>query len=82
MPAAPLPLTVSRERGISVEYDEGYSPRHDAEAPFRLGQRVRHSKFGEGEVRALSGVGDDLKLTVYFPSFGPKTVVARFVELV
>ena len=49
---------------------------------FRLGQRVRHAKFGEGEVRALSGGGEDLKLTVYFPTFGPKTVIARFVEAV
>jgi DNA helicase II / ATP-dependent DNA helicase PcrA len=82
--ATPAPITITRDRGISVEYDEGYTRRHDDEvgARFRLGQRVRHARFGEGEVRALSGGGDDLKLTVYFPSFGPKTVIARFVEVV
>jgi DNA helicase-2/ATP-dependent DNA helicase PcrA len=84
--AAPA-RTIARGGGISVEYDEGYVSHHDddsahVDARFRLGQRVRHAKFGEGEVRALSGAGDDLKLTVYFGSFGPKTVIARFVEAV
>jgi DNA helicase-2/ATP-dependent DNA helicase PcrA len=47
---------------------------------FHLGQRVRHATYGEGEVRGVTGFGRDLKLTVYFPSVGPKTIVARFVE--
>ncbi len=73
--------TVERDGGISVEYDAdgGYD---DIESTFRLGQRVRHPKFGEGEVRGFTGSGSDLKLTVYFPSVGPKTIIARFVELV
>jgi DNA helicase-2/ATP-dependent DNA helicase PcrA len=70
----------SRDGGISVEYDneEAYAD----EAPFYLGQRVRHAKFGEGEVRGLTGHGRDVKLTVYFPAIGPKTILARFVEAV
>jgi DNA helicase-2/ATP-dependent DNA helicase PcrA len=73
--------TVDRDDGISVEYDAdaGYD---EVESVFRLGQRVRHPKFGEGEVRGFTGSGADLKLTVYFPRVGPKTIVARFVELV
>jgi DNA helicase-2/ATP-dependent DNA helicase PcrA len=67
--------TIARDAGISVEYE-------DVESTFRLGQRVRHEKFGEGEVRGFTGHGADLKLTVYFPSVGPKTVIARYVELV
>ncbi len=57
-----------------VEYDE---PR---DAPYRLGQRVRHEAFGEGEVRACTGHGPNLKLTVYFKSVGTRTLVARFVQ--
>ncbi|HUS66253.1 MAG TPA: 3'-5' exonuclease, partial [Kofleriaceae bacterium] len=74
----------TRDRGISVEYepDAGASFGDDAEVPFHLGQRVRHPMFGEGEVRGFTGQGRDLKLTVYFPSIGPKTIVARFVEVV
>jgi DNA helicase-2/ATP-dependent DNA helicase PcrA len=71
---------VEREGGISVEYDA--EPSYDeGEAQFQLGQRVRHPTFGEGEVRGFTGHGRDLKLTVYFPHVGPKTIVARFVEV-
>jgi DNA helicase-2/ATP-dependent DNA helicase PcrA len=72
----PMAKRVERDSGISVEYDE---PSYE-EAPFHLGQRVRHATYGEGEVRGLTGFGRDLKLTVYFSSVGPKTIVARFVE--
>jgi DNA helicase-2/ATP-dependent DNA helicase PcrA len=72
-----------RDAGISVEYDDASSSFGDeAESSFHLGQRVRHPKFGEGEVRGFTGAGRDLKLTVYFPSIGPKTIIARFVEVV
>jgi DNA helicase-2/ATP-dependent DNA helicase PcrA len=71
-----------RDNGISVEYEADAGFSDEAETSFHLGQRVRHPKFGEGEVRGLTGSGRDLKLTVYFPTFGPKTIIARFVELV
>jgi DNA helicase-2/ATP-dependent DNA helicase PcrA len=71
--------TVERDAGIAIEYDNETAYAEESSA-FRLGQRVRHPSFGEGEVRSLSGHGSDLKLTVYFPRVGPKTIVARFVE--
>jgi DNA helicase-2/ATP-dependent DNA helicase PcrA len=74
--------TRRRDDGTTVEYDGDAPPLDDVESTFRLGQRVRHAKFGEGEVRGFTGSGSDLKLTVYFPSVGPKTVIARFVELI
>jgi len=74
--------TVERDAGISVEYEHSDVSYDDVESTFRLGQRVRHPKFGEGEVRGFTGSGSDLKLTVYFPRVGPKTIIARFVELV
>ena len=74
--------TVERDAGITVEYEHDAAGYDDVESTFRLGQRVRHPKFGEGEVRGFTGTGTDLKLTVYFPSVGPKTIIARFVELV
>jgi ATP-dependent DNA helicase UvrD/PcrA len=76
------PRVERRDGGISVEYDHDGGGGDEAEASFQLGQRVRHPKFGEGEVRGFTGSGRDLKLTVYFPSIGPKTIIARFVELV
>jgi DNA helicase-2/ATP-dependent DNA helicase PcrA len=79
--APPPPRRIAREDGTTVEYEHD-GGGDDVESTFRLGQRVRHPRFGEGEVRGFTGVGADLKLTVYFPSVGPKTIVARFVELV
>lgn len=72
----------TRDSGIRVEYDGDGGFEEAEEPPFQLGQRVRHPMFGEGEVRGFTGSGRDLKLTVYFPSIGPKTIIARFVELV
>jgi DNA helicase-2/ATP-dependent DNA helicase PcrA len=86
--ASGAPRTVDRGGGVSVEYDvdAGSFAAGEGEggegAGFRLGQRVRHPKFGEGEVRAVTGAGAELKLTVYFRAVGPKTIIARFVELV
>ena len=57
-----------------------YGASDEEEVPFRVGQRVRHATFGEGEVRGWTGYGPSLKLTVYFRSTGLKTIVARFVE--
>ena len=65
-----LARRVERDGGISVEYDSDAAGFDDVESTFRLGQRVRHAKFGEGEVRGFTGTGTDLKLTVYFPSGG------------
>lgn len=76
---APTSRVEARDAGISVEYDHE-SSYPDEEIGFHLGQRVRHSTYGEGEVRGVTGYGRDLKLTVYFASVGPKTIVARFVE--
>jgi DNA helicase-2/ATP-dependent DNA helicase PcrA len=78
-PPAMAPRIERRDAGISVEYEDA-STYPDEEMGFHLGQRVRHATYGEGEVRGLTGFGRDLKLTVYFATVGPKTIVARFVE--
>jgi DNA helicase-2/ATP-dependent DNA helicase PcrA len=78
-PAADVPTPRS-----FVEYDAVPEYEFDQSAPdqeeFRVGQRVRHPTFGEGEVRGWTGFGGNLKLTVYFRGAGVKTIVARFVE--
>jgi hypothetical protein len=44
-----------------------------------VGARVRHTKFGEGKVKAARGSGENTKLDVRFGSV-TKTLLARFVE--
>jgi DNA helicase-2/ATP-dependent DNA helicase PcrA len=44
-----------------------------------LGMRVRHKKFGIGEVRALTP-GSPPRVTVSFPGWGDKTLVTSYLE--
>ncbi len=64
--AAPTTEWVDRSEGSDV---------HDV----AIGMRVRHPKFGVGEVR---GVTDGLppRVTVHFPGWGAKKIVASFLE--
>jgi len=48
---------------------------------YRLGEKVRHSKYGVGTVMKFEGDGDDTKLTVHFRSAGLKKLVAKFAGL-
>jgi DNA helicase-2/ATP-dependent DNA helicase PcrA len=48
---------------------------------FRNGQRVRHPKYGEGQVVRREGDGEDAKLTVSFTQHGVKKLVEKFAKL-
>lgn len=47
---------------------------------FQIGMKVKHVKFGEGEIRVITGTPPNLNLTIFFPSVGPKTVRSQFVQ--
>ncbi|MDR3772712.1 MAG: 3'-5' exonuclease, partial [Terracidiphilus sp.] len=70
----------------------GAFPRHAAKpsmdipapsgaANLRKGQRVRHSKYGEGTVLMREGEGEDAKLTVMFTRHGMKKLMEKFANL-
>jgi DNA helicase-2/ATP-dependent DNA helicase PcrA len=48
---------------------------------FRTGQKVRHSKFGEGIVIESKATGQDEEVTVAFPGTGIKRLAASFAGL-
>ncbi len=50
-------------------------------AGLRKGQRVRHSKYGEGTVLMREGEGEDAKLTVMFARHGMKKLMEKFANL-
>jgi DNA helicase-2/ATP-dependent DNA helicase PcrA len=61
-------------------------PAMDVPAPggasgLKSGQRVRHTKYGEGTVLVREGEGDAAKLTVMFPRHGLKKLMERFANL-
>jgi DNA helicase-2/ATP-dependent DNA helicase PcrA len=47
----------------------------------RKGDRVRHSKYGEGSVLMRDGEGEDAKVTVMFTRHGMKKLMERFANL-
>ncbi|GAB5464966.1 MAG: UvrD-helicase domain-containing protein [Candidatus Kapaibacteriales bacterium] len=47
----------------------------------RPGDRVTHSKFGEGKLIEISGSGDQQKVTVNFDNHGKKNMISKFARL-
>ncbi len=47
----------------------------------RPGATIVHPKYGRGTVMRREGEGDDAKLTISFPGFGLKKLVAKFAGL-
>ncbi|MFA5488792.1 MAG: UvrD-helicase domain-containing protein [Candidimonas sp.] len=48
---------------------------------FRVGQRVRHAKFGEGTILNLSGAGQDAQARIQFADAGQKTLALGVAKL-
>jgi DNA helicase-2/ATP-dependent DNA helicase PcrA len=47
----------------------------------KKGDRVRHSKYGEGTVMMREGDGEDAKLSVVFERHGLKKLMEKFANL-
>ncbi len=56
-------------------------PQRGAAAHLKKGQRVRHSKYGEGTILMREGDGEDAKLTVLFSRHGMKKLMEKFANL-
>lgn len=46
-----------------------------------VGAKVRHERFGDGEVTAIEGTGGNAKATVSFTHFGQKQLLLKFARL-
>jgi DNA helicase-2/ATP-dependent DNA helicase PcrA len=53
----------------------------EAGLPFRLGQSVRHKKFGEGTVVSFEGSGEHARVQVNFHEAGSKWLVLAYANL-
>ena len=71
-----------RSQHRSMEPEE-FVEETTPEPRYRMGERVRHRKFGGGVVRAVSGMGRDLKVTVAFDDaeIGTKQLLAAYAGL-
>ncbi len=56
-------------------------PEPRGAANLKKGQRVHHSKYGEGTILMREGEGEDAKLTVLFNRHGMKKLMEKFANL-
>jgi ATP-dependent DNA helicase UvrD/PcrA len=82
-----MPPRPSRPRGAAARRlppDVGFPDEVSQDAPrYVKGERVRHRKFGGGIVRAVSGEGRDLRVSVDFddPDIGTKQLLVAYAGL-
>jgi DNA helicase-2/ATP-dependent DNA helicase PcrA len=69
----------SGERTIDRAYFDD-STHEVTDMPLRRGARVRHERFGVGEVLRLVNVGEPA-VVAFFPGWGEKKILARFLRL-
>ncbi|MBW2122288.1 MAG: UvrD-helicase domain-containing protein [Deltaproteobacteria bacterium] len=79
---------LNRRRDTSAFLEQPVEPTYETpidemdDLPsLRVGQRVRHPKFGEGTVRYWEGEKGRQRIVAYFPSVGVKTLSLRFAHL-
>jgi DNA helicase-2/ATP-dependent DNA helicase PcrA len=71
----PAPPKAAAPRSFVPDEDPGAN--HPG---LRVGGKLRHPKFGVGEVKGWTGTGEDLKVTMKFSSVGIKTILAKFLS--
>ncbi|RYD05710.1 hypothetical protein N752_07375 [Desulforamulus aquiferis] len=85
----PIELTVGQsvnKKGLTTAAS-GPMASGEVKAPkpvntnYLLGDRVRHSKWGEGVIVKVKGEGPGAELSVAFPSQGIKTLIAQYAPL-
>ena len=81
-PFRPVPLHVETQSGAQKEsgtwVDRSFDQR-PAEEAIRPGAKVRHARYGIGEIVSVQP-GARPKVTVAFPGYGRKTIIADFLE--
>jgi DNA helicase-2/ATP-dependent DNA helicase PcrA len=71
MPVSDVPLSIVHAAQYRVENKAG----------FRIGQGVRHAKFGEGTLIAIEGSGNEARAQVHFGQHGSKWLALNVAKL-
>ncbi len=58
-------------------------PRYEYEENeiMRVGRIVQHPTFGRGKIISVEGMGESLRLEIYFTGIGAKKIMAKFAKL-
>jgi len=84
-PAAPAAIPAKPVQGTTAPVQAAGPPR-SAVSPVGKkkigpGSTVQHATYGRGTVVRLEGSGEDTKLTVNFPGYGIKKIVAKYAGI-
>jgi len=77
--ARPAPAPAPGERYIDREAFDDVSADSEMGEGLHRGSRVRHARFGEGEVRSVER-STELFVVAFFPGWGEKKILARYLE--
>lgn len=76
---------ISRPLSYEENYKRSAPPvrgaQYETGLPFKIGQHVRHAKFGEGVILNYEGSGEQVRLQVKFSRDGVKWLVAAYANL-
>ena len=71
-----------KSKAFSIPKPAQQFGKMDEKGPgYDVGDRIRHKKFGEGIVTAMTAGGRDYEVTVEFDDFGTKKMFAAFAKL-
>ena len=78
-----------KKQEMNIQDSEYYSQetgadnfsQEDSYTYIKIGQRVRHMKFGKGVILSYTGKGDNLKIHINFESYGKKWLVLSYAQL-
>jgi DNA helicase-2/ATP-dependent DNA helicase PcrA len=71
----------SKRLPVPNDHADDPRPPRPVTAQFKTGQKVRHSKFGDGTVIESKVTGGDEEVTVAFPGTGIKRLAASIAGL-
>ena len=83
-PARPAPTSARSStpepggRYVDHDFFDDHA-EHVTDMPLRRGARVRHERFGDGEVLKVVSVGEPA-VVAFFPGWGEKKILARFLK--
>jgi len=82
--AHPAPSRRGPEKRTTPEpppREPSYEDYSQEEVLLRMGQRVRHKKYGIGRVLSVSGFSNDMRVTVLFNDGARRQMLAKFAGL-
>jgi DNA helicase-2/ATP-dependent DNA helicase PcrA len=74
------PMSERNLKRVSAVTGSSQAPSAGGAEQLRVGQRIAHDRFGEGEVIAVTGTGDNTKATIRFSNAGDKQLLLRFAR--